>query len=94
VRLTAIYVTASVTVCSPQCGAGAREMIGAQAMIDSTGKAADVLRRIQVRIGISNLLGPFPNYAIESGETLCKRFTIAPPSDPAPGSGDPACSLN
>ena len=49
----------------------------AQAVIDSTGKAQDVLRRIQVHVPLTassqNLLS---DYAMESTDSICKRFVV------------------
>jgi Tfp pilus assembly protein PilX len=50
---------------------------GAQVLIDVTGKAQDVLRRVQVRVpatGTSTNLTS--DYAIESTGSVCKRFDI------------------
>lgn len=50
---------------------------GAQAIVDSTGKAVDVFRRVQVRVPLDQSSGegvmPFAAY---SKEGVCKRFTI------------------
>ena len=52
-------------------------IIGAQATIDATGKANDVLRRIQVKVPLENSYAG-PEYAIESMESICKRLQILP----------------
>jgi hypothetical protein len=62
---------------------------GAQAIIDSTGKATDVLKRIQVRIPIpstpptSTNAAPgnnkVPPYSIESAGSICKTLDALPP---------------
>jgi len=54
------------------------ELKNAQTLVDATGKANDVLRRIEVRIPNS------PNYrwpeaVAETTEGLCKLLTVAPP---------------
>jgi hypothetical protein len=82
-RVVPLYLDAEVSVCAPECNSGALELINAQAQVDSTGRAADVLRRIQVRIGLSIIQGQFPVGAIESNTGLCKRISVAPP-DTAP----------
>ena len=65
------------------------ELSGAQAIIDSTGQAQDVLRRIQVRVPIGSRSVPVSG-AIESNQSICKRFTV--------GDGvaynDSGCSIN
>jgi Tfp pilus assembly protein PilX len=55
---------------------------GGQAVIDSTGRARDVLKRLQVHVPIADGNG-LPNYAIEAGD-VCKRITTYPNSS---GSG-------
>lgn len=73
-RLKSIYVSSSVTITAND---GAAKLIGAQAVIDATGKANDVLRRIQVRVPLAANQGPFPEFAIQSGTTICKQLEIA-----------------
>jgi len=56
---------------------GAVSFTGAQVKIDVTGKAEDVLRRIQVRVpadGTSTNLGA--DYALQTTDSICKRFDI------------------
>ncbi len=79
-RVTSIYRNVSLQVeafAAINAGGSATSLTGAQALIDSTGKAEDVLRRIQVRVPLagssSNLLS---DYAIQSGEAICKRFSV------------------
>ena len=48
----------------------------AQVLVDSTGKAQDVLRRIQVRLPLSSSLNSMGDYAIQSTEAVCKRFSV------------------
>lgn len=55
-------------------------LIGAQVMIDATGKANDVLRRVQVRVPLVGS-GSYPDYAILSTDSLCKRFDAFPGRD-------------
>ncbi len=50
------------------------EFEGAQVLIDSTGKAADVQRRIQVRYNPSDIGGP--SYALQAGAAICKQFSL------------------
>jgi hypothetical protein len=52
-------------------------MQGAQAVIDSTGKAQDVLRRIQVHVPLTpSSENSLSDYALQSSEALCKRFIV------------------
>lgn len=84
VRLSTLYAdTETVTITG---NGGAIQFSGIQAVIDSTGKAQDVLRRVQVRYPIGITHGE-PPYAVQSSSTICKKFTV--------GGGqfalDPAC---
>lgn len=54
---------------------------GAEALIDSTGNAQNVLRRIQVYVSLLSACNPQSgdcpsNYAIQSGSSICKRFAV------------------
>lgn len=79
VRIKSIYRTTSVSM-KFYNASGPLTISGAQAVIDSTGKAQDVLRRIQVRVPLGNSYY-FPEYAIQSADTLCKRLRLAPNTD-------------
>jgi Tfp pilus assembly protein PilX len=48
---------------------------GAQVLIDATGKAQDVLRRIEVRVPATSDVSA-SDYAIQSTDSICKRFDI------------------
>jgi Tfp pilus assembly protein PilX len=78
-RLQALYRPASVSICSPDCSAGV-ELADAQAQVDVTGKAIDVLRRVQVRIPTGIGAGDYPEFALQTLNTLCKRIATAPPN--------------
>lgn len=69
-----LYITGKTTT-----GTDA-EFLGAEAKIDSTGKAQDVLRRIAVFVSLSNISdqSQIPSNALSSGSDICKSFTIAP----------------
>lgn len=73
VRLKNIYTPAAITITANN---GVAELQGAQALIDATGRATDVLRRIQVRVQTNNLGGDTPLYALEGTDEICKQFSI------------------
>ncbi|MDZ7744360.1 MAG: pilus assembly PilX N-terminal domain-containing protein [Candidatus Saccharibacteria bacterium] len=93
-RITALYKAASMTICSPDCGSGAHRLLNAQALVDATGRANDVLRRIQVRVNSSTIEGPVPSYAIESNQTICKQFSVIPGDSVLNIGSDPACNID
>jgi hypothetical protein len=72
----------------------------AQILVDSTGKAQDVLRRIQVRLPFSSSLNSMGDYAIQSTDAVCKRFSVMEnrfqsfANSVVPGVGDDAASTN
>lgn len=86
VRLKAIYNAADVKMCLNSCN-GLTLIQGAQAEIDVTGKANDVLKRIKVRVDdVSETAGMdnFPEYVVTSKNSICKRLEIWPSgADPA-----------
>jgi Tfp pilus assembly protein PilX len=54
-----------------------------QVQVDVTGKAQDVLRRIQVRLSVTGSssrsdVNDFSDYALQSTNSICKRFVVAP----------------
>lgn len=77
VRLKAIYKPVAVTITATDSGGNRLQLSGAQAVIDATGRAQDVVRRIQVRVPLSSSYY-FPEYAIESADTICKRYAVWP----------------
>lgn len=85
-NLRSIYHDSTVAITGYDAGGNQIDFTG-QIMIDSTARAQDVLRRIQVRVPMmaresSNL----PAYGIETSDSLCKRYAVEPgyyASDPA-----------
>jgi hypothetical protein len=65
------------------------ELAGAQAEVDATGRANDILKRIKVSVPIPIDGDPLPEYALQSAKTQCKRYifnpsTVAPVWFPGP----------
>jgi Tfp pilus assembly protein PilX len=98
VKIRPMYRSANLNI---TVNSGAR-LIGAQALIDSTGKANDVLKRLVARVpvcqtGLTCGRRPNPGFAIQSADTLCKLYGVVP----APAnqlivgdSSDPNCAIN
>lgn len=72
-RLKGIYKSAAFTISAND---GVAELVGAQILIDSTGKAEDVERRIQVRTRANNLSSDVPLYGLEGTGKICKKFYL------------------
>ncbi len=79
-------------------GAVAQPISGAQVVIDSTGKAQDVVKRIKVNAPIRPDM-PYPNFALQVGDDICKRLRVTPQEtdvdsvsvDGVSLVGDPSC---
>ncbi len=78
IRLKAIYSPSSILVQSFADDGQVQELKNGQAKIDVTGKAADVVRRVQVNVPLTNAGAVFPEYALQTFTTLCKRFYTLP----------------
>lgn len=77
VRMKAIYKPVQVYVSATDSGGNVLKLQGAQAVVDATGRAKDVVRRIQVRVPLTPSYY-FPEFGIETGNTICKRMSIFP----------------
>lgn len=86
IRIKAYYMDMSLAL-TPLAGGSPVEISGAQAVIDSTGKAVDVTRRLQVRKSLT-AQGMIPEFAIESAAGLCKRYMVMTGSAATPSSID------
>jgi hypothetical protein len=71
-RVSSIYKDVSLVVRATDAADVPLSLAGTQAVIDSTGKAKDVLRRIQVHIPITPTGGV--DYALQTTDAICKRF--------------------
>ena len=90
-RLKAIYKPISVVITAQGAAGTNVKLVGSQVVIDSTGRASDVLRRIQVRMPV-NSTSHVPEFGLEAMTTICKRFT-AWPGGATPDPSNPACAL-
>lgn len=76
VRVSSIYREASISLIA-RGNSGDLSLRGAQVLIDATGRAQDVLRRIQVRVPLVGE-GLHPDYGIQTTDSMCKQFTTFP----------------
>ncbi len=75
IRLKSIYIASNATITCTTASGAACEMGGTQILVDSTGKANDVLRRIQVRVPDVRS-GILPEGALDTSGNICKRYVI------------------
>lgn len=75
-RVRSVYSASSMSVRIYDV-AGQINIEGSQVEIDSTGKVADVLRRVQVHVP-AKLSYPVPDFGVESMDSICKQITTSP----------------
>lgn len=70
-RVLSMYTNASLNVRA----SGSVLLSGAQALIDATGKAQDVVRRVQVHVPLAG--NQFvPDFGVQSATGICKRYLV------------------
>ncbi|HSX23514.1 MAG TPA: hypothetical protein VLE74_00215, partial [Candidatus Saccharimonadales bacterium] len=74
-RVKSVYIASSLTISATTNSGNPASFSGTQVMIDSTGKANDVLRRIQVRVPV-NLSGILPDSPLDTSGSICKRYLV------------------
>lgn len=90
-RVLSMYSNASLNV---RAG-GAVLLSGAQALIDATGKAQDVVRRVQVHIPLAGNQY-VPDFGVQSASGICKRYLVDSGTvtlDPADGNITDAANI-
>lgn len=92
VRVMSIYGISDITLFAN--AAGSTNLVDQQVLIDSTAKAQDVLRRIQVRASVS---GTAPDFGLLAGGDgsggICKRYAISAGTVVNPVATYPACAI-
>lgn len=80
-RIRTVYKSTANLVIDGYGGGATADFANAQAIVDVTGRAQDVLRRVQVRVPLNGETGTanaFPEFAIQSNQDLCKTYVVAP----------------
>jgi len=83
-RLTSMYTGAHFRV--SLVGA---QFKGVQPIVDSTGRANDVFRRVQSRVDLYNTSFPYPDAAVDVTSNFCKDFGVTDEPDYIAGSCTP-----
>jgi Tfp pilus assembly protein PilX len=86
IALQAFYRATSVSI-ELFNGAAPVAIKGEQTIIDATGAAANLFRRVEVRVKIGNPMGV--NAALDTGGPVCKNFFVSPISF----TNDPECAI-
>lgn len=75
-RINTIYNTGAEVKVRLLSGAGSTvKLNGIQPAIDSTGRASNLFRRIEARLRVGEDF-PYPSYAVDTQNNLCKDFTL------------------
>jgi len=98
-RLSSIYQASAVTITATTAAGGAAKLVGAQSIVDSTGVASEVSRRVQVRVA-NNGGVDVPENVLSSMNTLCKTMSVTLDTTTIPGipkavsgTGDANCNI-
>ncbi len=75
-RVTPLYGAAHFRLQLLHGGSSVVNFNGVEPVIDSTGRASDVFRRIQTRVRLGNAAN-LPEYAAESANDICKTMQVA-----------------
>lgn len=75
-RVTPIYGPSHFRVALVNDSGDETPMTDVQPIVDATGRAADVFRRLQARVRI-NPITTFPEYVAESAEDICKVMQLS-----------------
>lgn len=73
-RLLSQYQDVSLQIAAKDSLGTDIKIQGSQVVIDATGKAQDILRRIQVRLPLTTSTNLLSDYAVETTDSVCKRF--------------------
>ena len=73
-RIMSMYQPASITIKPSDLAGGDLSLADSQVIIDSTGRAQDVVKRIRVRKGLHNSI--VPNFSVQAADSLCKRMVV------------------
>lgn len=87
-RINSLYQLSNVKITVYGQGGKTLPVSGAQVVVDATGNANGVLRRILVHIPATVSSNLIPDDAIETNDALCKQFVVAPNYLSIPGAKD------
>lgn len=95
VTLKSIYRPVSVTLTGTDTAGGPIRFKNTQTMVDSTGKANDILRRMQVRVPARSEFD-YPGFGLQTKDSICKVFEVKKDTSGTTASqtdGQPDCKL-
>lgn len=77
VRLSSYYNSVNVKLGIQNSGGQPLSFLNGQALVDATGKANNVLKRIQVALPLFDTTGYRESFALSSADSICKRLFVS-----------------
>ena len=74
-QLSALYNATHFTIKLSKSGRSVT-FDGVQPKVDSTGRAADLFRRVVARVKVSGVSLPYPNASVNTRGDFCKDFSL------------------
>ena len=91
-HIKSLYLANNVTITGFRNDGAPVRFLNGQILIDATGKANDVLRRVQVRVGAQNQYEP-TDFSLRTVDAICKLITVNKDGTPQPTATlDPRCT--
>lgn len=90
-RLSALYNSTSYSV-KLYKGADLVQFDGVLPVVDSTGRANDIFRRISSRVEVNPINFPYPDAGVDITGSLCKNFVVTDGSGPNSGYTPSGCT--
>jgi Tfp pilus assembly protein PilX len=72
VRILSLYEVSDVIIYAKN----RPTLIGGQVIVDSTARSLDVIKRIRARVPLTDNDGTVPDFAIDTGSDICKRYKV------------------
>lgn len=92
-HLRSIYEDNNVTISGTRADGTSVNFIGAQIMLDSTGKSSDVLRRVQVRVGATSQYEG-TDFSLRTADSICKLISVNKDALPSGTATLEGCTAN
>jgi len=89
-QITPLYNSTSFTVTLSK-GANPVQFNGVEPIVDSTGRAADLFRRVSARVRVGGVSLPYPQASLNTSGNLCKNFSLKSATNEF-DAGNPVCS--
>ena len=83
VTVRSLYRPVNLSITGTDAVGGTIRFKNTQTMVDSTGKANDILRRVQVRVPARSEVD-YPGFSLQTKDSICKVFEVSKPNSGPP----------